>query len=109
MTGFYGADEAGSELPVLSTHTPAEAVTVNLGARHRHQLTYDKLFPASPIVDACLLAKNVPAWSPPQSGGVERNRQCHPGMSFREKANQSKPRITRVPARLTRNKPRGFA
>jgi len=44
MTGFDGADEAGSELPVLSTHTPAEAVTVNLGARHRHLLTYDQLF-----------------------------------------------------------------
>ena len=43
MTGFYAADEAGFELPVLSTHTPAEAVTVNLGARHRHRLTYDKL------------------------------------------------------------------
>jgi hypothetical protein len=40
--GIYGADEAGSELPVLSTHTPAEAVTVNLGARHRHLLAYDK-------------------------------------------------------------------
>jgi hypothetical protein len=46
MTGFYGADEAGFELPVLSTHThtPAEAVTVNLGARHRHLLAHDKLF-----------------------------------------------------------------
>lgn len=43
MMGIYGADEAGFELPVLSTHTPAEAVTVNLGARHRHLLTYDKL------------------------------------------------------------------
>ena len=43
MTGFYGADEAGFELPVLSTHTPAEAVSVNLRARRRHLLTYEKL------------------------------------------------------------------
>jgi hypothetical protein len=26
MTGFHGADEAGFELPVLSTHTPAYGV-----------------------------------------------------------------------------------
>jgi hypothetical protein len=68
MTGFYGADEAGFELPVLSTHTPAEAVTVNLGARHRHLLTYVKLFGSSPIVDASLLGKPVPGLEPASGG-----------------------------------------
>jgi hypothetical protein len=86
MTGFYGADEAGFELPVLSTHTPAEAVTVNLGARHRHLLTYVKLFGSSPIVDASLLGKPFQAWSPPRAGSRGHRRQPT-GVSVRERAN----------------------
>jgi hypothetical protein len=36
MTGFNGADEAGSRLPCLAHLTPAEAVTVNLCTRRHH-------------------------------------------------------------------------
>jgi hypothetical protein len=96
MTGFYGADEAGFELPVLSTHTPAEAVTVNLGARHRHLLTYVKLFGSSPIVDASLLGKPFRAWSPPRAGSRATWTTAR-WVSARERANQSKLRCTNVP------------
>ena len=34
MTGFNGADEAGSRFPCLAHLTPAEGVTVNLRTRH---------------------------------------------------------------------------